>query len=148
MTTQFSVGKKIDLGELILSEQEIIDFAKAFDPLPFHLDKELANKTIFKGLIASGPHIFNLIHRREWIPRFGKTVICGTGVSNWKFIKPVYPNQKIKAELTILSMNPDEKINGMAITWLFEFKNEKGEMVQLLHLEVVHTLTEISEKSE
>lgn len=109
---ELSVGKKFDFGEIIFSEQQIIDFAKAFDPLDFHTDKELAKKTIFKGLIASGPHVFNYIYQREWIPRFGKTVICGMGVSLWKFIKPVYANQKIKAELTVLSMKPDEKIDG------------------------------------
>lgn len=131
-------GAKFDLGIILLSEQDIIDFAKMFDPLDFHISKELAEKTIFKGLIASGPHIFNLIYRREWIPRFGHTVICGTGVSNWKFIKPVYAGRKILVELTVLEIKPDLKIGGNAITWLFEFKNEKGEMVQLLQMEVMH----------
>ena len=134
------VGKKIDLGEISLSEQEIIDFARAFDPLDFHTDIELAKKTIFKGLIASGPHIFNHIYQRAWIPRFGKTVICGTGVSSWKFIKPIYPNQKINVELTVLAMKPDNEIGGIATTWLFEFKNGKGEMVQTMQMEVMHKL--------
>ncbi|MBI4929796.1 MAG: hypothetical protein HY841_03465 [Bacteroidetes bacterium] len=136
------VGKKIDFGEIILSEQEIIAFAKAFDPLEFHTNKEVAKKTIFKGLVASGPHIFNHIYQREWIPRFGKTVICGTGVSSWKFIKPVYPNQKIHAELTVLAMKPDVEIGGTITTWLFEFKNLKGEMVQTMQMEVMHKLPE------
>ncbi len=135
---EFAVGNKYNLGEIILSENDIIEFAKAFDPLDFHLDPEIAKKTIFKGLIASGPHIFNLIYRREWLPRFGKTVICGTGVSNWKFIKPVYANQKITVELSVLTVNPETKIGGTAVSWLFEFKNEKEEMVQLLHMEVMH----------
>ncbi len=131
-------GKKYDLGTIVLSEEEIIDFAKAFDPLEFHIDKEAAKKTIFKGLIASGPHIFNYIYRREWIPRFGHTVICGMGVSNWKFIKPIYAGQKTFAELTVLELMPEPKIGGFGISWLFEFKNEKGEMVQLLRMEVIH----------
>lgn len=135
---KLAVGNKFDLGTIVLSEQDIIDFARAFDPLDFHTDKEKAEKTIFKGLIASGPHIFNLIYRREWIPRFGHTVICGMGVSGWKFIKPVYAGRKIGVELTVQEIKPDAKIGGNAITWLFEFKNEKGEMVQLLQMEVMH----------
>lgn len=133
-----AVGKKFDLGVVEFSEQEIIDFAKVFDPLDFHTNKEKAEKTIFKGLIASGPHIFNYIYRREWIPRFGHTVICGTGVSNWKFIKPIYANQKVLVTLSVLEIVPDPKIGGNAISWLFEFKNEKGEMVQLLQMDVMH----------
>lgn len=140
MSNGISVGTKFDLGVIILSEQEIIDFAKAFDPLDFHIDKAIAKKTIFKGLIASGPHIFNLIYRREWIPRFGKTVICGEGVSHWKFIKPVYPMHKIFAELFVLFMAPDTKIGGTTISWLFEFKNEKAEMVQSLQMDVLHAM--------
>ena len=138
MLNEFVVGKKINLGEIILSEEEIISFAKAFDPLDFHTSKEIAEKTIFKGLISSGPHIFNNFYQREWIPRFEKTVICGMGVSNWKFIKPIYANQKTTATLTLLSMEPHEKINGTAITWLFEFFNEKKETVQVLQMEVMH----------
>ena len=137
----FVVGKKIDLGEMILSEQEIIDFAKAFDPLDFHTNKQIAEKTIFRGLIASGPHVFNNFYQREWVPQFGKTVICGMSVTNWKFVKPIYANQKTTATLTILSMQPHEKINGTAITWLFEFFNEKKEIVQLLQMEVMHKIT-------
>lgn len=140
MSSTISAGNKFDLGVIILTEQEIIDFAKAFDPLDFHTDKEIAKRTIFKGLIASGPHIFNLIYRREWIPRFGKTVICGKGVSNWKFIKPVYPMQKIFVELFVLFMAPDIKTGGTTVTWLFEFKNEKKEMVQMLQMEVLHSI--------
>lgn len=135
-------GKKIDLGEVVLSEQEIIDFARLFDPLPFHIDREIAKKTIFRGIIASGPHVFNVFYQREWIPRFGNTVICGMCVSNWKFIKPIYAGQKTKAELSVLSIERNDKIGGNAITWLFEFKNEKGEMVQLLQMEVMHNFPE------
>ncbi len=137
---EFVVGNKINLGEVVLSEKEIIDFAKAFDPLDFHTDIELAKKSIFKGLIASGPHIFNAIYQREWLPRFGKTVICGMGISNWKFIKPVYANQKVFASVSIVKIKPDTEIGGIAVSWLFEFKNEKKEMVQLLEVEVMHKI--------
>ena len=140
MLKEMVVGQKIDLGEIILSEQEIIDFAKAFDPLPFHIDREAASKTIFRGIISSGPHIFNNFYQREWIPRFGHTVICGMGVTNWKFIKPIYANQKTIATLSVLSMQPHEKINGTAIMWLFEFFNEGKEPIQVLQMEVMHKI--------
>src|SRR3974390_1871235 len=129
MLKELTVGKKIDFGEVVLSEQEIIDFAKLFDPLDFHTDKELAKTTIFKGLIASGPHLFNVFYQRKWIPLFGKSVICGMSVSNWKFIKPVYANRKTSCIITVLDMKQDKDIGGTAIEWLYEFKNEKGDMV-------------------
>ena len=143
MAEELFVGKKLDFGEIVLSEKEIIDFAKQFDPLDFHTDKEAAKKTIFKDLIASGPHVFNLIYRREWIPRFGKSVICGLGIYNWKFIKPIYANKKIKVEVTISSLKKNERIGGMEVGWYFEFKNDKGEIVQTVDSGVMHDLSKL-----
>ena len=60
------------------------------------------------------------------------------GISNWKFIKPVYAGQMTNAEVTVLSMKPVQEMAGNAVTWLFEFKDEKGEMVQLLQVEIMH----------
>lgn len=112
MNNELRVGQKFDFGDIILSEDDIIEFAKQFDPLELHIDRKAAKKTIFKGLIASGPHVFNLIYRREWLPRFGKSVICGIGIYNWKFIKPVYPNQRISVEVLVKSMRFNKKIWG------------------------------------
>ncbi|MBI3502018.1 MAG: hypothetical protein HY063_09505 [Bacteroidetes bacterium] len=140
---ELTIGKKFDFGEIILSEEDIIEFAKQFDPLDFHIDKEAAKKTIFKGLIASGPHVFNLIYRREWVPRFGKSVICGLGIYNWKFIKPIYANQKTKVEVTVTSLKQNEKTGGMEVGWHFDFMNEKGEMVQVVDSGVMHDLSKL-----
>jgi len=54
----FLTGKEYHLGKIVLTEQEIIDFAKLVDPLDFHTDKAAAEKSHFKGLVASGAHLF------------------------------------------------------------------------------------------
>jgi acyl dehydratase len=133
-------GAEFDLGTVTLSEQDIIEFAKAFDPLDFHTDPEAAKKSIFKGLVASGPHIFTYIHRTQWIPRFGHTVLAGLEVSNWKFLKPVYANQPISGRARIVSVKPNREKGYMAVTWLYEFKNEKLELVQSLEMTVLHKI--------
>ena len=102
--------------------------------------KEAAKKSYFKDLIASGPHIFNLIHRTEWIPRFGHTVVCGLEVNHWKFIKPIYANQKTICSVTILSIIPNPEKKVAAVKWLYEFKDEKGEMVQSLDMLILHKM--------
>lgn len=131
-------GAEFDLGTVTLSEQDIIDFAKAFDPLDFHTDPEVAKRSIFKGLVASGPHIFTYIHRKEWIPRFGHTVLAGLELNNWKFLKPVYANQPISGKVTITSVKPNPEKGYGAVTWFYEFRNEKEEMVQSLEVTVLH----------
>ena len=139
--SEITQRKKIDFGDTILSEQEIIDFALVFDPLDFHTNKEKAKNSFFKGLIASGPHIFNHVHKTKWIPLFKDTVICGLEINNWKFLKPVYPNQKIRSTVTIIKTKPNHEKNSVAVTWYYEFKNEAGEIIQSLEMIVLHKIS-------
>ena len=50
----FSPGQLLETGGRSLSEEEIIEFARKYDPQPFHTDSEKAKQTVFGGLIASG----------------------------------------------------------------------------------------------
>lgn len=137
----FEVNKRFDFGAIVLTEEEIIDFAKAFDPLDFHTNRDVAGKSIFKGIIASGPHIFNLVYRTKWVPLFGHTVICGLEMSHWKFLKPVYPGQKVFSDAVIKLFQPISEKKYAIVKWGFEFKNEKGELIQSLEMTVSHKLT-------
>lgn len=139
--SEITVGKRFDFGITVLSEQEIIDYAKMFDPLDFHIDKEAAKKSIFKSLVASGPQIFTVVHRNQWITRFGHTVLCGLAIDHWKFLKPIYPNQKIISSATVLSITPNVEKNSVTIKWLYEFLNEQNELVQILEATVLHKIS-------
>lgn len=135
---KFETGKSYDFGITKLSEDEIISFAKTYDPLDFHTDINSAMKSRFKGLIASGPHLFNKNYKENWVPLFGKSVICGLEVSNWKFLKPAYANQEIKTTVTINEVKENKEKKWAAVTWLFEFKNKENELVQTLEMKVLH----------
>jgi acyl dehydratase len=56
-------------GSYTVSREEILQFAREFDPQPFHLDEAAANASVFGGLTASGAHTvalqIKLIHQRE-----------------------------------------------------------------------------------
>jgi acyl dehydratase len=59
----FYAGQEIDLGTRTVSEDEIIAFARQFDPQPFHVDREAAAKSIYGGVIASGWHTCSMMMR-------------------------------------------------------------------------------------
>ena len=59
----FQPGQEIDLGERLVSEEEIVAFARQFDPQPFHVDPEAAAASIYGGVIASGWHTCSLMMR-------------------------------------------------------------------------------------
>ncbi|CAN5480551.1 MaoC family dehydratase [soil metagenome] len=134
----FELNKKFDLGEKKFSEEEIIDFAMQYDPLEFHLGVEAGKKSIFKSLISSGPHPFHHFYKNHWIPKFGKTVLAGVGVDNWRFLKPVYANEMIHCFVTIIDLNLHPEKGSITVRWRFEFYNEKKELNQHLEMLVLH----------
>src|SRR5439155_13112246 len=50
----FAEGQVYELGEASISEAEILEFARKYDPQPFHVDQAAAQHSMFRGLIASG----------------------------------------------------------------------------------------------
>lgn len=50
------IGAVVDLGSHVFSREEIVDFARRYDPQPFHLDEAAAAQSLFGGLSASGWH--------------------------------------------------------------------------------------------
>jgi acyl dehydratase len=59
----FYEGQVIDLGKRVVTEDEIIEFARQFDPQPFHIDRDAAAKSIYGGVIASGWHTCSMMMR-------------------------------------------------------------------------------------
>ena len=59
----FSVGDVYDLGTTSATQEEIIAFARQFDPQPFHVDPERAKESAFGSLVASGWHTVSLFMR-------------------------------------------------------------------------------------
>ena len=52
----YVTGTVQELGSVVVDEEEVVAFARQFDPQPFHLDKERAEQSTFGGLAASGWH--------------------------------------------------------------------------------------------
>ena len=76
-----------------ISEDDIKQFATKFDPQPFHLDDAAAQKTIFKGLVASGWHTAALAMSLAVQTRpFGPHPLIGLGVDGLRWTLPVRPN--------------------------------------------------------
>lgn len=138
--TSLHEGQLIDLGSTSLTEQEIIDFATVFDPLDFHIDREAAANSHFGELVASGPQIFTVVHRNQWIPRFGKSVLAGLEVSNWKFLGPTKANTPIRASVEITKHRPNAARGHVVITWLYRFWQADGAPVQQLEMTILHKL--------
>lgn len=135
----FEIGKEFDFGYITLSEQEIIDFAINYDPLDFHTNKEIAEKSMFKGLIASGPHAFSVFYKTQCLPMYKDTIIGGLEVT-YKFLKPIYADKKIFGKITIADIKTNYEKIYATVKWSFILTNEKDELLQTVDMTVLHNI--------
>ena len=103
---QLVVGEEFDFGSLVMTEAAILDFARQFDPQPFHLDPEAAKASPFGGLIASGLHTqsacFGQVIRSGI---FERVSMGGSGIEvSWP--APVRPGDEIAVSARIEEVTP------------------------------------------
>ncbi len=97
----FPLGEKTVLGSYTFTEDNIVAFAKKYDPQPFHVDKRAAEASIYGGLIASGWHTaavwmkLMIAHRRARIAAGEESAqenFVSPGVRELKWLRPVRPD--------------------------------------------------------
>ncbi len=103
----FTPGEVIELGSKMVSEEEILAFAREFDPQPFHVDPERARDSIYGGLIASGWHTIAIFMRLAVDGFFNDTISMGSpGVNEVRWLRPVRPGDTLRARLTMIELTP------------------------------------------
>ena len=97
-------GAVHDLGSVVVDEQEVIAFAYQFDPQPFHLDRERAEKSAFGGLIASGWHTACMAMRLI-VDRYLSEVSSegSPGIDELRWLRPVRPGDQLSVRVTVLN---------------------------------------------
>ena len=131
----FRVGEVIELGRRSVSEAEIIDYARQFDPQPFHIDPVKARASAFGGLIASGWHTCSLF-MRLLVDGFVDQVASSMGspgVDKIEWLKPVRPGDTLTGRVTILEMIPSKsRPDRGTLRTQGEMLNQKGEVVMTI----------------
>jgi acyl dehydratase len=98
-----TVGDTERFGRYEVTREEIIEYARQFDPQPFHLDEAAAKASPFGGLIASGWHTGAMLIRMlndHSIPRAATT--GALGFDDLKWVKPVRPGDILSVETRVL----------------------------------------------
>lgn len=98
----FSVGMSVEMDGPTLSEQDIVQFAKKYDPQPFHVDPERAKDSIYGGLIASGWHTASVCMRMICDAYLLSAASLGSpGLQELRWLKPVRPGDRLKLKMTV-----------------------------------------------
>lgn len=105
----FNIGEQFKAECFTLDEAQILDFARTYDPQPFHADTEAAKDGPYGGLISSGFQTLNLCFCRMVQSGVFDTVsMGGPGIDEIKFLLPVRPGDTIHPEAEILSIKPSK----------------------------------------
>jgi len=123
------VGEKTKTGSVTLTEADILDFARKFDPQSMHTDPNVAG-----GLIASGWHTAALVMRLVADARpLGNLPILGMGVENLAWPQPVRPGDTIQVETEVLAIRPSTSKPTHGIVKLRSTaRNQNGEVVYVV----------------
>lgn len=99
----FTIGTTFALGPMEVKRDEVLDFAAAFDPQPFHLDEEAAARSLLGGLSASGWHTAAMMMRMMCDSFILDSSSQGSpGVSELKWMRPVRPGHRLVGEAAVL----------------------------------------------
>lgn len=129
---ELSPGMSFDLGRFVLTRAEVLDFARRFDPQPFHLDDEAARDSLFGRLVASGLHTFSAAVGH--LIRSGLLAECNLGAGGAEVYWPAAldPDTPVAMRVTVEEVRPSRSKPGMGIAKLrYRLARESDDVVVL-----------------
>lgn len=134
----YIVGTEYELPDVVLSREEIIEFAEKYDPRPFHIDEQEAKKTMFGDIIASEYHSFLAISANWVRTRIDEEgLICGMNIVSCSWLKPVYPDQRLKCKAILSGKKDTGKPTASHGFYTLVGSNEDGEKVVEIEVKVL-----------
>lgn len=124
-------GSVRELGSVTVTAEEIKEFARQFDPQPFHVDEAAGRLSIFGNLCASGWHTCALAMRLTVKNFLNDAASMGSpGLESLRWLKPVYPGDTLTLKYTVLESRPMRKrLDTGLVRSAWEMSNQAGETV-------------------
>jgi acyl dehydratase len=98
-------GEVAEVGNYLVTREEIIDFARKYDPQPFHIDEAAAGDSIYGGIIASGWMTCGVLMRMlvdNFVPAVSS--MGSPGIDELRWLKPVRPGDRLRARVTVVDL--------------------------------------------
>ena len=127
----FKVGEAVAMGTHTFVEEEMIDFARKFDPQPFHVDPVAAKDSYFGGLIASGWHTCAVAMRLICDNYLNRSASLGSpGIENVRWLVPVRAGDTLSYRRVVLEARASRGRPNMGLVKSrTEAVNQRGETV-------------------
>jgi len=127
----FTPGWTYDSTARSLSAEDIVRFAREYDPQVYHTDAEAAKATPFGGLIASGWQTCGVMMRLMCDGYLLESACVGSpGLEEVRWLKPVRPGDALRLRSTVLEQTPSQKrADRGTVKFAWEALNQAGEVV-------------------
>ena len=128
---EFHEGQVIEAGPYTVTEQEILQFARSYDPQWFHTDPEAAAKGPFGGLIASGWHTGGIAMKLVAQAALeGSESFASPGLAHLRWPHPVRPGDVLRVVADVLEVRRSDKRATLGILrWRWRLFNQHDTMV-------------------
>ena len=124
-------GSVFEFGSIRVTEEEVLEFGRRFDPQLFHTDPVAARETEYGGLIASGWHTAALMMRLysdHYLP--GDSTLVSPGVDELRWLLPVRPGDELSIRVTVVDARPSRtKPDRGIVRSAVEVLNQRREVV-------------------
>jgi|SRR5579871_4199176 len=127
----YAAGSVFEFGTVRVTEADIVEFAKRYDPQEFHVDPVAAARGPFGGLIASGWHTASLM-MRMFVENFLSNVssLGSPGIDELRWPRPVRPGDTLRVRVTVLDARRSRsKPDRGVVSSLAEVLNQDGDVV-------------------
>ncbi|KQN07211.1 MaoC family dehydratase [Sphingomonas sp. Leaf25] len=126
------VGETARFGSYAVTREEVLDFARRYDPQPFHLSDEAAAATHFGRLSASGWHSCSMSMAMlvEELERNPIASQGAAGIDELRWRRPVYPGDTLTCETEVLEKEETPRRSDMGrVRSRMRVRNQQGEVV-------------------
>lgn len=127
----FKLGHFGTFGPRHITREEIIAFAREYDPQPMHLDEEAANASLLKGLSGSGWHMCSLMMRMIYDGFLHKTASMGSpGVDQMRWLAPFRPGDDLTLDVEVVEARASQSRPTLGIVkFRFSTRSAKGHTI-------------------
>ena len=124
-----AVGAETLFGHYEVTREEVLEFARKYDPQPFHLDDDAAARTHFGRIAASGWHTcaMTMAVIARHVVATDQAGLGSPGVDELRWLKPVYPGDRLTVSGKVVEATPSRSKPGIgSIRTATEVTNQDG----------------------
>lgn len=137
---QLAVGQRFRLGTLVLPREDVVEFARRYDPQPFHLEEAAGRASLFGEMVASGLHTLSAAFGRSIASGLLADINLGGNQMEVRWPAPVRPDEPLDLSAEVMELRPSRSRPDLGIAKFRYLLERQADGVLVLDALVTHFL--------